>query len=239
MDCGRSESPDAGIVVLMRSRTERIYAATLALSTVAFTAFAAAALAWEDGAELDVRFVRWVHRTAPHGLVELMRVLTYLGSGIVLPLLAAAAALVLVRRGLTASAAFVVISLLASEALDQAFKAAFRRARPDLENPFVRLTTYSFPSGHAFAATATYGALALVLASRAPQRRRAWILTVAAILVAIVAASRVILGVHYLFDVLAGIAGGVAVLSALLLAFRGRALGSRRDQQPQRAGLGA
>lgn len=223
----------------MRVRSERIYAATLALSTVAFTAFAAAALAWEDGAELDVRFVRWVHRNAPHGLVDLMRVLTYLGSGIVLPLLALAVGLVLVRRGLNASAAFVVIALLASEALDQAFKAAFRRARPDLENPFVRLTTYSFPSGHAFAATATYGALGLVLASGAPPGRRAWIFAVAATLVAIVAASRVILGVHYLFDVLAGIAGGIAVLSALLLAFRGRALRGGRDQQPERARVDA
>jgi membrane-associated phospholipid phosphatase len=223
----------------VRVRSERIYAATLALSTVAFTAFAAAALAWEDGAELDVRFVRWVHRNAPHGLVDLMRVLTYLGSGIVLPLLALAVGLVLVRRGLNASAAFVVIALLASEALDQAFKAAFRRARPDLENPFVRLTTYSFPSGHAFAATATYGALGLVLASGAPPGRRAWIFAVAATLVAIVAASRVILGVHYLFDVLAGIAGGIAVLSALLLAFRGRALRGGRDQQPERARVDA
>ena len=223
----------------MRARSERTYAASLAFSTVAFAAFAAAALAWEDGAELDVRFVRWVHRSVPHGLVELMRVLTYLGSGIVLAPLAVAAALVLVRRGLPVSAAFVVIALLASEALDQAFKTAFRRARPELDNPFVRLTTYAFPSGHAFAATATYGALALVLASRSPPRRRAWLAAVAATLVAIVAASRVILGVHYLFDVLAGVAGGIAVLSALLLAFRGRALRSGRDEQPQRAGLGA
>jgi membrane-associated phospholipid phosphatase len=223
----------------VRARSERIYAATLALSTVAFAAFAAAALAWEDGAELDVRFVRWVHRNSPNALVDLMRVLTYLGSGIVLPILAVAVALIFVRRGLPAAAAFVVIALLASEALDQAFKAAFRRARPELENPFVRLTTYSFPSGHAFAATATYGAMALVFASRAPPQRRAWIFAVAGTLVVIVAASRVILGVHYLFDVLAGIAGGIAVLSALLLAFRGRALGGRRDQQPQRAGLGA
>lgn len=222
----------------MRSRAEPIYAASLALSTVTFAAFAAAALAWEDGAELDVRFVRWVHRTVPHGLVELMRALTYLGSGVVLGPLAVAAALILVRRARPAAGAFVVMALLASEAIDQAFKAAFRRARPELDDPFVRLTTYSFPSGHAFAATATYGALALVLASGAPPRRRAWLAAVATTVVAIVATSRVVLGVHYLLDVLAGVAGGIAVLSALLLAFRGRAFRGRRNEQPQRTGLG-
>jgi membrane-associated phospholipid phosphatase len=218
----------------MRSRSERIYAANLVVSMAAFTLLAAAALAWEDGAEADVRLVRWVHRTVPQGVVDVMRVLTYLGSGIVLTPLVAVAALLLVRRGVPRAALFVVTALVASEALDQALKAAFRRARPDLANPFVRLTTYSFPSGHAFASTATYGALALVLAANVPRTRRAFVVPVAAIVVAIIAASRVILGVHYLFDVLAGIAGGIAVLSALLLLLPFQ---RRRNEQPERAGL--
>jgi undecaprenyl-diphosphatase len=223
----------------MRSRRERIYAANLALSVVAFASFAVAALTWEEGAEHDVRFVRWVHGSVPNGLVHLMRILTYLGSGLVLAPLAVAAALILVRRGLPATAAFVATALVASEALDQALKAVFRRARPELENPFVRLTTYSFPSGHAFAATATYGALAVVLASGGPRGRRALLAAGAAVVVAVVAASRVILGVHYLLDVLAGVAGGVAVLSALLLVFGGRVSSRRRHEQPERPGLDA
>ena len=206
----------------MRSRSEARYAALLALSTAFFVAVAVAALAWEEGAEADVRFVRWVHRTAPEWLVHAMRVLTSLGSGWFLATVALATAVVLVRRSEARAAAFVVIAFAASELVDQALKAAFRRARPELDDPFLRLTTYSFPSGHAFASTATYGALALVLVSVAPRLRRTVVAAAAAALVVIVAASRVVLGVHYLFDVLAGISGGIALLSALLLLFRGR-----------------
>jgi membrane-associated phospholipid phosphatase len=220
------------------TRREQLYAASLALSAAAFAAFAASALAWEDGAEADVRFVRWVHRSAPHALVDLMRALTYLGSGIVLGVLALAVAVVLVRRGVARTAVFVMSAFVASEVVDQALKAAFRRARPGLEDPFVRLTTYSFPSGHAFAATATYGALAFVLAARSSRTRRRWIAAGAALLVAIVAASRVILGVHFLLDVLAGIAAGIGLLSGLLLVFRGRLPGAGRQEQPEGSGVG-
>ena len=221
----------------MISRHERIYVANLALACAAFAAFSVAALAWGEGAEGDVRFVRWVHRTAPGSLVDAMRAATYLGSAEVLAPLVLVAGLLFVRRGLPWSAVFVVTAFVASEALDQGLKEAFRRARPELENPFVRLTTYSFPSGHAFAATATYGALALVLASGASRTRGAVVVAAAAVLVVVVAASRVILGVHYLLDVLAGVAAGLALLSALLLVFGGCVGGGRRYEQTQGARL--
>jgi undecaprenyl-diphosphatase len=218
-------------------RDTRIYAGILALSTAAFAALAVAALAWGEGAEGDVRFVRWVHRTAPESLVDAMKVLTYLGSVLVLAPLVLVAAVLLARRRLLWSAVLVVTAFVASEALDQGLKAAFRRARPQLDNPFERLTTYSFPSGHAFAATATYGALALVVAAATSRVRGAFVLAAAAVMVVVVAASRVILGVHYLLDVLAGIAGGLGLLCALLLVFGGRVAGGRRDEQAEPARL--
>ena len=223
----------------MRSRRERVYFASLTFATLAFAACAAGALAWGDGAEFDVRVVRWVHRTAPDALVAVMKALTYLGSGVFLGLVALGAAIALVRRGLPATAAFVATAFVASELVDQALKAAFRRARPELENPFLRLTTYSFPSGHAFAATATYGALAIVIATTVPRAHRATVFACAAVVIATVAASRVILGVHYLFDVLAGVAGGIALLSLLLLVFSDRGRGGARKQQAERVGLDA
>ena len=218
------------------SSRNRLYTASLILSSAVFALFAAAAVAWEEGAELDVRFVRWVHHNAPAALVDAMRVLTYLGSAAVLAVLAVAAAVVLVRRGLRRAAVFVLVAFVASEALDQLLKVLFRRARPSLEDPFVRLATYSFPSGHAFASTATYGALAFVLVSAVPRARPALVAAATAVLVTIVAASRVVLGVHYLLDVVAGIAAGIALLSALLLAFRGR-IDARREAQSERTRL--
>jgi undecaprenyl-diphosphatase len=67
-------------------------------------------------------------------------------------------------------------------------------------------TTSSFPSGHA----ATSFACALVLARLSPR------LTIPLfVLAALIAFSRVYVGVHYPFDVLAGVALGLAVATAL------------------------
>jgi membrane-associated phospholipid phosphatase len=224
----------------------RAYAMTFVLSTVLFAALAAAVLFWERAARLDVRFVTWVHTTVPDAVVDAMQVLTYAGSVVILGLLTILAGFAFVRRGRPGAALFVVAALIGSQLLDQALKAGFRRTRPELDEPFVQLTTYAFPSGHAFGATATYGALALVLASAAThRRRRVAVLVVAAALIAVVAASRVILGVHYLLDVAAGVVAGIAWISALLLVlqrtrrFSLRAVPFPGQEQPQRSGLDA
>jgi undecaprenyl-diphosphatase len=218
----------------------------LASSAAVFAALAATVLLWERVDRLDVRFVNWVHATAPDPLVDVMQVVTYAGSAVILGPLAILAAALLVRRGLPGAALFVVAAAAGSLLLDQTLKAVLRRARPELEDPFVQLTTYAFPSGHAFEATATYGALALVLASAAADRgRRVGLLALAGAVILVVAASRVIVGAHYLLDVLAGIAGGVAVVSALLLVLGRqrspalRVMLFRGDEQAQRSGLDA
>ena len=69
---------------------------------------------------------------------------------------------------------------------------------------------FGFPSGHATSATVAYGGLALLLDRISDIRRR--IAGAVAVVVA-VAASRVVLRVHYLVDVVAGAALGVVVLA--------------------------
>lgn len=175
--------------------------------------------AWERVAELDVRLVTWTHEHSPAELVDAMRVLTYAGNGVVLAGVALAAALVLARRGGWAAALFVPTAYAGAQVLDLALKLAFRRARPEFSDPYVLLTTYSFPSGHAFAATATYGALALLaLATVSRRAERTTIALGATALIVLVAASRVVLGVHYLGDVVGGILAAAAWLCACLLA---------------------
>lgn len=61
---------------------------------------------------------------------------------------------------------------------------------------------YGFPSGHALKTTAVYGGAALALDVWDRNRR----LAVAGVLTALVAASRVVLGVHYVVDVVVGVA---------------------------------
>lgn len=72
----------------------------------------------------------------------------------------------------------------------------------------------AFPSGHAISATVVYGG-ALVVADR---YRDARAVLGAGALVLAVGLSRVVLGVHYLGDVLAGFAVGLAALGALAVA---------------------
>jgi len=68
---------------------------------------------------------------------------------------------------------------------------------------------YGFPSGHAVAAVVVYGGLATVR-----ERLTEWpVVAGVSAVVALIALSRVVLGMHYLGDVLVGTAFGVAILA--------------------------
>jgi undecaprenyl-diphosphatase len=113
-------------------------------------------------------------------------------------------ALLLARRRQWAWFWGVVIGVPGGLLLNYLLKLAVERSRPVLDNPLLALETYSFPSGHTAAATLFYGVLAAYLISRYPAKRR-WIVAAALLLIALVAYSRMYLGVHYLGDVLAAL----------------------------------
>jgi membrane-associated phospholipid phosphatase len=97
--------------------------------------------------------------------------------------------------------------------LNVGLKNVFQRIRPALDMPLVHLTTFSFPSGHAVAATVFYGALcSLALRRLRHPLARALALAAAVAMVLLVCFSRVYLGAHYLSDVVAGVAVGLAWL---------------------------
>jgi membrane-associated phospholipid phosphatase len=126
------------------------------------------------------------------------------------------------RRGL-----FVLALVLVSVALTGGLKAYFRLPRPPtmaggdllllpppLDVLFGNVTTAAgsgFPSGHALGSTMVWGGFALVL-ERGSFRRRVGI---AAAVVLLVSVSRLVLGVHYLVDIVAGVGLGVLALGAL------------------------
>ncbi|QPV61454.1 phosphatase PAP2 family protein [Halosimplex litoreum] len=68
-----------------------------------------------------------------------------------------------------------------------------------------------FPSGHALGTTMVWGGLALVV-DRGTARQRA---AGAVAIIGLVSLSRLVLGVHYLVDVVAGVAVGLVLLGAL------------------------
>lgn len=97
------------------------------------------------------------------------------------------------------------------------------RARPEVLHEMLT-SGASFPSGHTSGAVVVYGLLWLVLRGRlspAASRALAW---VCAVLVAIIALSRILLQAHFASDVLAGALLGLAwcALAALVLGRGGR-----------------
>lgn len=109
-------------------------------------------------------------------------------------------------------------------------KHLIERPRPEMAE-YVRLladaTSPAFPSGHATSATFVYGFLAFLVerSARGPGMRRALVLLLA-VLVLGVGVSRMVLGVHYPSDVLAGYLSG-GIMLALAAAAADRWSGSR------------
>jgi len=120
-------------------------------------------------------------------------------------------------------APFLLVVLLGDKLLTETIKQLVDRARPALE-PVAATLGPSFPSGHTSTAAACWAAFALVAGRW--WGRRAWpALAGVAVGIAVgVAASRVLLDVHWLTDVLGGLALGWAWFAACAIAFGGRVL---------------
>lgn len=148
-----------------------------------------------------------VHRTAFQSAVAIN--VTALGSApviIIVAVIAAAYAVAAGRPRVVLALAWTPLAFL----LDSAMKVLVHHPRPT-EAMIALPPDFSFPSGHAVAASALYVTLALLAAGmerRAGPRR---LLIASGVLVAVLVAwSRVYLGVHYLTDVLAGLMLGTA-----------------------------
>ena len=118
---------------------------------------------------------------------------------------------------------FIVLILAGEETASTVIKEIVDRARP-VFNPAAATLGPSFPSGHTTTAAAFYAAAALLLGRRRPRVARAAITGGAVAIAVAVAASRVFLDVHWLTDVIGGLALGWAWFAICAIAFGGRLL---------------
>lgn len=118
---------------------------------------------------------------------------------------------------------YLAVVLVGESLLTLAVKDLAHRVRPTF-NPIAATLGPSFPSGHSATAAAFYAAVALLLGRRRGHAARSLLAGGAAGLAVAVASSRVLLDVHWVSDVIAGLALGWAWFAVCSIAFGGRLL---------------
>jgi len=167
------------------------------------------------GADLtaDLTVHPWVLRT--QALLAATVAVTNVGSSLSVNVIIVLVSAALLIRRRARAVVYLVAARLLELALETATKHLVGRPRPVLPHPVAHAGSFSFPSGHT-AGTAVLCAslLVLTLPVLRPRLRALWI-TLSALAVVAVAASRVLLGVHYPSDVLGGALLGTACALAL------------------------
>ena len=156
-----------------------------------------------NGFDRHVNSVVVAHRTP--ALNEAMKAVTWLGSWVALVATGSVLVVLALRRRLPMVAVVLAVIAWAGESGGVTLaKHAVERDRPPQELRLVSAHGWSWPSGHTAVALLVCTTWALVVVAIAPRpsyQRLAWVL--AALSVAVVAFSRIELGVHWTTDVIA------------------------------------
>ncbi len=168
--------------------------------------------------QLDTQLVNALHAQATPLGTQIYLVITWFGSegvwmfGIVIGLV------FLLRRDWF-RLVFWIITLAGGALLNGLMKDFFARPRPVFAEPFVIEQNYSFPSAHSMMSMILYGLMAYLLWRAIPDRFTRYIIVFDAVLfIVLIGISRMMLGVHYLSDVLGGFAAGGIWLGACIAA---------------------
>jgi undecaprenyl-diphosphatase len=204
-------------------------ALTVALAVMVSAGVVVAALAvavrhLELLSDLDAAASTWVHR---HGDAATHRALLDVTALATTPVVAVTAVVVglveWIRVPSRAIPVYLLLVTLGDSVITNAVKDVVARARPAID-PIAATLGPSFPSGHSSTAAAFYAALALLAARRRSVGARAVLAGVAVGVAVAVACSRVMLDLHWVSDVIAGLALGWGWAAACTIAFGGRPL---------------
>jgi membrane-associated phospholipid phosphatase len=204
-------------------------ALTLALAALVLGGIVLAVLAVvirrnPDAIGLDASAARWGHAQATAFTDDVIGALTDVGQP--RTIVALAVLLAVVETARTRSrwiAPFLLVVVAGNGIITTTIKHVADRVRPEV-NPVAETLGPSFPSGHSSWSAAFFAAAALVLVRHRGRRARE-VLAGAAVGIAVaIATTRVLLGVHWLSDVVAGLALGWAWFAACAIAFGGRLL---------------
>jgi undecaprenyl-diphosphatase len=204
-----------------RSRRFQTLVVLFLIGAAGFGLLAAGVLLAEPLVPLDRTVADTLHQHAQQspGLVQFFRVVTWFGTFRALTTLSLIVIAVMWWVGHPRLALAWLIVLIGSGLAIDALKNVFDRERPVYNGVFAHEDSYSFPSGHATGSAVGYGMLAYCLALRWKAWRRRWLLVAGlGLLVLVIGFTRIYLGVHFLSDVLAGYALGLAWLALCVTA---------------------
>ena len=183
----------------------------------------------------DRSVASWGSQNGTTTTAHAMKWITQLGSTLVISVaLLITACVDFFRRRSREVFMFVAAIGIGELVLNNLLKLLVHRDRPSV----LRLVVahgYSFPSGHTVAASACWMGIALVLGRDRSRLVRASLAGGAALIAVSVATSRALLGVHWLTDVIAGLAIGWGWFTIVAIIFGGRAqrLGDPVAEHPQ------
>jgi len=174
--------------------------------------------------DLDRSVGQWGADHATHWSTQLLQLVTDLASTpMTIAVIVVVTIVEMIRLPNRWIAPFLITTVLGEVVIVNTVKHLLHRVRPTF-NPIAAHLGPSFPSGHSATAAALYAAVALVLARRRSPRTRALLAGCAVAIAVGVAISRVMLGVHWLSDVIAGLSFGWAWFAVCAIAFGGRFL---------------
>ena len=168
---------------------------------------------------LDVRLAQWLHLHASTSVTQWMLVVSQLHSTVAMTFYTCIVGILAFRKRQWRRMSTLALCVVGGMLLNVLMKLAFHRTRPHFADPLLTLASYSFPSGHVAASTIFYGlGVVWVFGQTQAVHWRVLAVTAAALAIFLVAFSRMYLGVHYLSDVIAAFAEGVAWIALCLSA---------------------
>jgi undecaprenyl-diphosphatase len=202
-------------------------------------ALVAVSQGWAPLRRLDLDVANGLHTPASHhpALVTFLKAVSDVFSPTTFEVVAVVVGVVLIVRKAPRLGCWLVLTVVLTDPLDTLIKDAVARNRPTFTHPVLTLSSYSFPSGHAFGSVVGVSALLLVGLPYVRRGLRRPLVVLGLCVVLLVGYARVGLGVHYVSDVVGGWLIGLAWLAATTSAFRAWRRDLHKTDRPLSAGL--
>ena len=217
-----------------------IAAVALSLVAVPFSLLLVQVLSQGPVTDVDARIANAMNG-AVHShplLIDMLIAISWLGKPPALWVVVGVAALHTQRHHLPRLTIFLLATSLGGALVSTVVKVAVDRPRPELEHRLITAIGKSFPSGHALSSTVVYGAVLVALLPMVHRRWRHAAVAATAVLVLAIGTTRVLLGVHFVSDVIAGHVLGVAWLLLAVATFETwRVERGRRPSEPLEEGI--